>query len=152
MSDRERLLEAFTRLEREGWVARANYHDCLECGFNACWEEVQIYQAHEVPIQGMVFWSNQDDELAFGYFEEGADGVEGEEWERFKLGDELLAPLFLGWDDFSGGQGEAVVTALKEADFVVTPPSDEAQRIEVTTTQLANGAGLNKQLAGRTAG
>jgi hypothetical protein len=152
MSDRERLLEAFTELEELGWVARANYMDCMECGFQACWEEVQILQSQEVTVTGMVFWSNQDDEVAFGYFEEGADGVEGEGWERFNLGDDMLAPLFLGWDDFSDGHGEPVVEALRRAKFIVTPPSDDTQRIEVTTTQLVNAAGSRGKLAGSMAG
>jgi hypothetical protein len=157
-TDRENLQHAFDLLETSGWVARANYLCCTECGFNGIWEETQALLEEDVEVKGMVFWHNGDDEYAFGYWPDGtAVGVDRNGGERnpwdLKLGNRLLAPLYLGWDDFSGGNGEEIVTVLIKAGFLVTPPSESSERIKVSTDALAvNDAGLSEQHAGSTVG
>lgn len=148
MSDREKLTEVFGQLEDKGWVCRMNYLDCTSCAQEAIMEEAQIIADSGVPLKGYLYWHAGDDEVAFGMV--GADG-EGEEdpW-SIVLGDTLLHPLWLGWEDFSGdGLGEPL-EHLVRAGFLVTPPADEHMRILVSTPAVRS-AGSNASLSGTTA-
>jgi hypothetical protein len=155
MNDRQKLQSAFDRLEELGWVARADYQDCITCAHAGIMQEAQILADSGVTVKGIIFWHNQDDENAFGYYPktvEGEGGGEEEEedpWDMV-LGDTMLAPLWLGWEDFSGDGISDVVDVLVKTGFLVTPPVDNGVRIMIST-HAVNVAGSTNMPAGKTA-
>jgi hypothetical protein len=155
MNDREMLQAAFDRLEELGWVARADYQDCMTCAHNGILQEAQFLVDSGIPVKGVIFWHNQDDEDAFGYYPQAVEGEGGKEEEEenpwdMVLGDRMLRPLWLGWEDFSGDGLSDVIDVLVKTGFLVTPPADEGVRIMISTP-AANVVGSTNMPAGKTA-
>jgi hypothetical protein len=118
MSDRHKLLTAFSNLINQGIIARPDYRCCQECGIAAMYEEREGWADGDPPV-GYAFYDEPSaEDITLGFV-------------HLSYGSFLAAGTTPKYDAADQRIGDEVVAALREQGLDTDWTGDPLQRIKV---------------------